>query len=188
MTDEFLTKGLQNDRYLKALRLADQFEDEIEAVLFELDQRMVDVQPGLFDLNTSADFKTNRTTSSALTTHRINHSMTGPMAPESDQTQKLNVHLYWMPPTEYNRTDIDGALRAFGYKIKYADEDVDGRVAEQTRTGDWPLETSSNPYDSNIAFYKHVSSVAEMEETADVLVKHFREFGDAYAVHSEEKS
>jgi hypothetical protein len=188
MTDEFLTKGLQNDRYLKALRLTDQFEDEIEAVLSELDQRMVDAQPELFDRNTSPGFRTNQTPANGLALHRINHSMTGPKAPDSDQTQKLNVHLYWMPPTEYNRTDIDGALRGFGYKVKHADQDIDDRVAKQTRTGDWSLKTSGNPYDSNIVFYKHVSSVAEMEETANLLVDHFTEFGDAYAAHPDEQS
>lgn len=87
-----------------------------------------------------------------------------------------------MPPTEYNRTDIDGALRAFGYKIKNTDQSIDDKVAEQTRDGDWPLETSDNPYDSNIVFYQHVSSAAEIESTADTLVSHFSELGDAYAI------
>jgi hypothetical protein len=30
MTDEFLTKGLQADRYMKARQLVDQFRDEIK--------------------------------------------------------------------------------------------------------------------------------------------------------------
>jgi tetratricopeptide (TPR) repeat protein len=30
-----------------------------------------------------------------------------------------------MPPSEYVRHDIEGAVRAFGYKIKYADEAID---------------------------------------------------------------
>ena len=181
MTDEFLTKGLQNDRYLKALRLVNQFEDEIEAMLLELDQRMVDEHPDQFNSSTSPNVKTRQRPSNGLAFSRINHSMDGRQAPDSDQTQKLNVHLYWMPPTEYGRTDVDGALRAFGYKIKYADQDVDNRVAEQTRAGDWSLETSENPYDSSTVFYRHVSSVADIEETAETLVRHFSEFGNEYA-------
>ena len=188
MTDEFLTKGLQNDRYLKALRLADQFDDEIGARLLDLNQRMVDEHPDLFDSSASIRVKSSQTPSNGLASHRINHSMNGPHAPDAGKTQKLNVHLYWMPPTEYNRTDIDGALRAFGYKIKHADQEVDDRVAKKTRTGDWRLETSGNPYDSNTVFYKHVSSVAEIEETADMLVNHFSEFGGAFAVNSDAQS
>jgi hypothetical protein len=177
MTDEFLTEGLQDDRYLKALRLYKQFENEIKARLRVFDQRMVDKHPDLFDSDPSLN--TNRTPGSGLAIHRINHQMNGPKAPDN-LNQRLNVHLYWMPPTEYDRTDIDGALRAFGYKVKGADETVDDWVVEQTQVGDWPLETSGNPYDSNITFYRHVSSAAEVEETMNLLVNHFEEFGDAY--------
>jgi hypothetical protein len=179
MTEEFLTGGLQSDRYLKALRLVDQFESEIEAVLSEFGQQMIDQHPELFDSGPDTRVRTNQSPSSALATHRINYSMNGPQAPDSGQ--QLNVHLYWVPPTEYGRTDIDGALRAFGYKIKGADQDVDEGVVEQTRAADWPLITSSNPFDSNIAFYRHVNSVADISETVETLVDHFSTFGDEYS-------
>lgn len=181
MTDEFVTKGLQQDRYLKAVQLISQFEDEIEATLLELDRRMVEKHPDLFDSSDDPGFNTNRTPGNGLALHRINHPMNGPRAPEDGQTRRLNVHLYWMPPTEYGRTDVDGAVRGFGYKIKYADQAVDNRVVDRTRDGEWPLETSNNPYDSNTAFYRHVSSAADIEETADTLVSHFAEFGGEYA-------
>lgn len=92
-----------------------------------------------------------------------------------------------MPPTEYGRTDVDGALQAFGYKIKYADQDIDDRVARQTHAGDWSVEMSGSPYSSNTIFYRHVSSTAEIEEIADKLVRHFSEFGDAYAINPDEQ-
>lgn len=181
MTAEFLTKGLQSDRYLKALRLIDQFEREIEALLMEFDQRLTDQHPDLFDPADDPSVRSNQTPGSGFALHRINHSMNGPRAPVGDRTQKLNVHLYWMAPTDYNRTDVDGALRAFGYKVKYADESVDTRVVEKTRADDWPVDTSGNPYDSNTVFYNHVSSMAEIRATMDTLVDHFAEYGDNYA-------
>jgi hypothetical protein len=179
MTGEFLTEGLQADRYLKAIRLITQFENEIEAILRQFDQQMVDAQPELFDPSTDPDWRNSRNTSSALANHRINHEMEGPQAPD-DRRQRLNVHLYWMPPTEYNRTDINGALRVFGYKIKGADQAVDNQVVEQTRNGDWSIRTSENPFDSNIDFYRHVDSLAEIEEAQTELVGHFSEFGNEY--------
>ena len=97
----------------------------------------------------------------------------------------MNVHLYWMPPAEYNRTDIDGALRAFGYKLKGADTEIDESVVERTRAGEWELETAPNPYDSNTVFYRHVSSKAEIMDAMTVLVDHFETFGDAYHVASQ---
>ncbi len=180
MSDEFLTLGLQEDRYLKAIQLINQFEEEIGAILRSFNQRLADQQPELFDPSTLLKYNTNKSTSSGLVAHSVNHSMEGPLAPENDQW--LNVHLYWLTPTEYNRTDIDGALRAFGYKIKNADEAIDRAVAEETRKGDWAIETSGSPYDDNTVFYRHVSSSAEIENTMEVLVDHFSTFGDRFTV------
>lgn len=108
--------------------------------------------------------------------------MDGPRSLNPDQ--RLNVHLYWMPPSEYNRTDIEGALRGFGYNIKGADTEIDDRVVERTRAEEWPVNTSKNPYDSNVVFYNHVSSMAEMKDAMGTLVDHFSTFGDEYAVDS----
>jgi hypothetical protein len=184
MTDEFLTQGLQQDRYLKALRLAEQFQDEITTRLFDFDEAMVDVQPGLFDSEAEPDANTNTSPSNGLALHRINHAMNGPEAPEDDQ--RLNVHLYWMSPTDYDRRDIDSAVRGFGYKIKYGETDADEWVAQQTRGGDWSLQTADNPYDSNTVFYRHVSSAAEIDEAADELIEHFSEYGDAWAANPDD--
>jgi hypothetical protein len=179
MTDEFLTEGLRSDRYLKAIQLISQFEDEIEARLRVFDQAMVDEQPQLFDLETNISVKTRQNSGSALATHRINHEMEGPSAPV-DRTQRLNVHLYWMSPTEYDRTDVDGALRAFGYKVKGAPESVDQEIVKRTREGDWSLSTAGNPFDSNTVFYRHVGSVDDLEAAQDELVDHFAMFGGRY--------
>jgi hypothetical protein len=54
-------------------------------------------------------------------------------------------------------------------------------VGNRTQMDDWQLETSGNPYDSNIAFYRHVSSRDEIDATIDTLVDHFAEFGREYA-------
>lgn len=185
MTGEFLTKGLENDRYLKALRLPDQFEDEIMAVLSEFGQRMKEQHPDLFDPNADPREKTNRNLSAALATHRIDYLLNGVPPSAPDKNPRLNVHLYWMPPSDYDRTDIDGALRAFGYKIKNADTDIDAQVAHKTRAEDWPLEISGNPFDSNNAFYRHVSSKNEIEDTMETLVDHFSNFGGEYSQGSD---
>jgi len=178
MTDDFLTEGLRNNRYLKALRLPDQFDDQIEARLKQFDRRMVDTHPGLFDPDDSPSFGTNDSPSSGLAWQRINHPMNGPDAPTGNQ--KLNVHLYWMEPNRYGRPDIDGAVRAFGYKIKNADENIDQKIRSDTHNGEWSIETSENPYDNNITFYRHVSSVPEIKETEETLVEHFEKFGEQY--------
>jgi hypothetical protein len=178
MTDEFLTEGLRNNRYLKALRLPEQFDDQIEARLKQFDQRMVDAQPEFFDTSDSPSFKAEHNPSSGLAWQRINHPMNGPDAPVGNQ--KLNVHLYWMEPNRYGRPDINGAVRAFGYKIKNADVDADQEVQSATHNDEWSVETSENPFDDNITFYRHVSSVPEIKDTEETLVEHFKKFGGRY--------
>lgn len=179
MTDEFLTKGLENDRYLKAVRLADQFEEEIIAELRTIGQRMVDENRELFDANV----KGSRNTSSSSTTFphaRIDYPMARLQSQESSTTLTLNVHLYWCDPKEYNRTDIDGALRALGYKIKNVAEMDEQKVMAETR--DWPIQTAENRFGGEMAFYRHVSSADEVEETGEQLVEHFSSFGDEYGM------
>jgi hypothetical protein len=186
VTDEFLTRGLEQDRYLTALRLTEEFETQMAATLRTFGRRMVDQHPDLFATNPDGDEHTNQSTSSTLAHTRVNYAMAGERAPDRDRTLKLNVHLYWLRPAEYDRTDIDGALRAFGYKVKYADRSIDDRIASETRASEFAVRSAENPYDANIAFYRHVSSAADIEETADALVDHFSTFGDQYAADGSE--
>lgn len=69
-----------------------------------------------------------------------------------------------MPPTAYDRTNIDGALRAFRYIIPDADQEIDARSVEQTQAGDWDRETVGDPFAPNTVFYRHVSSTTDVEE------------------------
>ena len=184
MTGEFLTQGLRSDRYLKAVRLADQFETEIEAMLCNVGERMIVEQPDLFEPDVEPDTRIRGETKSMLAYARVHYPLNRVPSSDSSQTMKLNVHLYWRDPATCNRPDVDGALRAFGYKIKDAAVDDDRRVAEETH--EWPLETAENPYDSNTVFYSHVSSVDEMEQTAETLVKHFGKFGQEFGIPVDE--
>lgn len=181
MTDEFLTQGLRSDRYVKAIRLINQFEAELEATLRDVGQRMIAEHPNLFESGVTGSEHGQRERSSILAHKRINYPMTRVAKPGSDDFLRLNVHLYWRDPVECNHPDFDGALRAFGYKIKGLSEDDDDRVAAETR--DWPLEMAGNPWDSSTVFYRHVSSANEIEQTAETLVEHFATFGNECGVY-----
>lgn len=184
MTDEFLTEGLKRDRYLKATRLVDQFETEIGVKLRQVGQQMVTENPELFDADVEGSENTRREAGSALAYTRIDYPMARVRSPESDASLTLNVHLYWCDPAQYDRTDVDGALRAFGYKIKNATDADDERVVARTR--DWPLQVAENPFGSSMAFYRHVSSDEEIEQTGEKLVEHFSTFGGEYGVARDE--
>lgn len=180
MTDEFLTEGLQGDRYLKALRLADQFESEIEAELRQVGQQMVAENSELFETGIEGRANTGHNPNAVLAFTRVDYPMDRVRGPESDTSLTMNVHLYWCEPEQYNRTDIDGAVRAFGYKIKNAANEDNKNVRTQTR--DWPLKTAKDPFTSTLVFYRHVSSTTDIEETGETLVDHFSTFGNEYGV------
>ncbi|PSP67760.1 hypothetical protein BRC85_04955 [Halobacteriales archaeon QS_1_69_70] len=180
MTGEFLTKGLENDRYLKAIRLADEFETEIIQVLRRFGDLMVDENPELFDSGEEGDQNIIRQPSRTLGHSRLEYPMNRVQSLEDGSPQKLNIHLYWVSPETYNRTDVDGTLRAFGYKIKNADPAAEERVVAETQ--DWDLHTANDPWGSRTAFYEHVGSHEDIQQTGDLLVEHFSEFGSAYGV------
>lgn len=41
MTEDFLTMGLREDRYLKAIELLEQFDEEIKVTIRDVGQQMV---------------------------------------------------------------------------------------------------------------------------------------------------
>ncbi|WP_276260597.1 hypothetical protein [Haloglomus litoreum] len=181
MTDDFLSKGLEQDRYLKAIRLTDQFETSIEGRLRQVGQEMRARKPELFASDDAGSENTGRDSSSSLAFARIDYPLSRVRDQGSNKQLKLNVHLYWVKPEQYNRDDIEeGALRGFGYKIKTASSEDEQRVKEQTR--DWDLETAQDPFGYRVIFYKHVSSIADIEDTSETLVEHFGEFGDEFGV------
>ena len=183
MTEDFLTKGLQEDRYMKARQLVEQFRDEIEVELRAIGKRMVTENPDLFEDGTEGDAN-SQTKSYTFPYSRIDYPMARRRSPEDDTALTLNLHLYWSDPKEYNRKDIDGAIRALGYKIKNVAEADEQRVAAETH--DWPLQVSENRFGSRKAFYRHVSSADEIEETGEQLVEHLSTFGHEYGVPREE--
>lgn len=186
MTDEFLTKGLESDRYLKAVRLTEQFESEIEVKLRNIGDKMVAKNSELFDSDVKGSERTRQDPGTTFAFTRIDYPMDRIQSQEDNSSLRLNVHLYWSDPTEYNRADIDGAIRALGYKIKNVAEADEKRVMAQT--GDGPIRVTENPFGSTKAFYRHVSSADEIKDAGEQLVDHFSEFGNEYGVPREEQT
>lgn len=185
MSNEFLTKGLQNYRYLKARQLAKQFEKEIEVELRTIGQKMIDENREWFGAGVEGSENSSRK-SDTLPWARVDYPMARLQSRERTTTLKLNVHLYWVNPSDYNRTDVDGALRGLGYKIKNLAETDEQQVASESR--DWPIQVAEDPFGGGKVYYRHVSSSDEIVETGEQLVEHFSAFSHKYGVPREDKS
>lgn len=182
MTDDFLTKGLQNDRYLKAIRLSEQFEAEMESRLRQVGQQIIAENGDFFNRGVEGRKNVGTSSSSVLAFARIDYPMNRVQSLENQTSTTLNVHLYWCRPTQYNRTDIDGALRAFGYKIKNASDADNEHVAAKTR--DWSLQVAEDPFGSGSrkVFYKHVNSADDIDQVAAKIAEHFSQYGSVFGV------
>lgn len=179
MTDKFLTMGLENDRYMKARQLIKQFEKEIPVALRAIGEEMVRQHRDMFVESVDGSESTS-TLSNTFPFARIDYPMSRTRSREDETRLVLNVHLYWDDPRNYNRPDITGALRALGYKIKNVAETDEQRVVNETR--DWSIQTAENRFGGETAFYNHVSSAADIDETGEQLVDHFSTFVDEYGV------
>ena len=182
MSNDFLTKGLENDRYPKARQLIKQFKKELEVELRNIGDQMVEENREWFNSGVEGR-ESSSTKSNTLPYTRIDYPMARVQSRENETTLKLNVHLYWSSPSKYNRKDIDGVLRALGYKIKNVSESDEQRVASKTR--DWPLQVAENRFGGEKAFYRHVSTAGEVENTGKQLVEHFSTFGNEYGILQE---
>lgn len=183
MTNEFLTKGLENDRYMKARQLVEQFDKEVVVALRSIGEEMVSRNRGSFDESATARESTS-TASNTFPFARVDYPLSRFRSRDDDTRLVLNVHLYWDDPRNYTRQDIDGALRALGYKIKHIADSDEQRVVEETR--DWPIRTAENRFGGETAFYEHVRSAEDIDETGERLVEHFSAFVGDYGVPRDE--
>lgn len=183
MTNEFLSKGLKKGRYMKARELIKQFDEEIVVELREIGNKMVNQNLGSFDHPVEGN-KSVSNISNTFPYARVDYPMSRVQSRENNTQLKLNVHLYWVDPRDYNRSDVDGVLRSLGYKIKNVSKDDEQRVQRKTRESS--VQTAENRFGSKIAFYNHVSSAVEFEETGEKLVEHFSNFVEEYGVSPSE--
>lgn len=177
MNEEFLSKGLGKNRYLKAKQLIEEFDRQVDLLLRSTGERIVEECDEMFS-NPSPSERSG-SSSSTFAYKRFEYTMSEVTTPEGD-TPRLNVHLYWVHPSEYNRPDIDGVVRAFGYKVKDSGG-VDDFVAEQTNLGDWTLNVAQDVFGSRHVFYRHLGSGSDAIDIQDELVHHFTEFADQWA-------
>ena len=120
MTNDTLTDGLTNDRYVKAVRLVDDFEDEVyDRIEDTLDDIMTSEQEGLFDYKQGYDTSRFRDPGPTYGTLRIEGTL---VETDSDgHNLKLNIGLEWVEPETQGLDEWPEPLLCYVYyKIKYA--------------------------------------------------------------------
>lgn len=188
MNEEFITKALQEDRYLKAIQLIDRFETELRRELELIGKEIVEENRHLFVDNGAPDWRNARSSSSVIAFARVDFLMDRIESADDDpRNLKLNISFRWVEPEELGHRDVDGALSLLSYKIKRADDEDFELVRERTREGDWPIRFADDAFGNapGIA-YIPVETAQELREAGETIRAHFSEFGPTYGNATDE--
>ena len=176
MEEEFLTKGLEKDRYLKAVKLSEEFEKEVYRTIRDVFDELVEEEKDLFAEDVSPDKRNNPAGGySTLATLRIDYRLA---LKEKDSPNKaLNVGLEIVDEgKQYQDMDSDGSLSYVYYKIKNDDEQNFMKVKSQTE--DPNINFGEDMWNNAPGiFYILVKEGEDLKDGLRRLRDHFSKFG-----------
>lgn len=179
MSNDTLKDGLTNDRYLKAIRLIEDFEDEIfENISESLEQIMMSEQEELFDHDQGHDTGRYRDPGPTFGTLRVEGTMVETDGDGHNLT--LNIGLEWVDPEAQGFEEWPEPLLCYVYyKIKYAPAEPFRAVAAATRKSDaWDaVRVGDEQWDSGqrVApgiYYVPVADGDDVQKGLSVLTDH----------------
>jgi len=183
MSNDTLTDGLTNDRYVKAVRLVDDFEDEVyEAIKETLKSIMAGDVARLFENDLGYDKGHNPTPGPTYGTLRFEGTM---IQTNSDGNNlKLNIGLEWVEPETQGLDEWPEPLLCYVYyKIKYAPTEPFQAIAAATRESDeWDvIRVGDELWDSGQRvgpgiFYVPVADGDDIDEGLSILGDHCTTF------------
>lgn len=183
MNDEFVTQAIQNDRCLKAHRLLDRFEDEIETLVNRTADEMIAAHPDRFSDDLDGGFKAGWDKGPVIANARSNFKMRVVNENDPSANMRLNVSVRWVDPLDWDEDDIEGALCAACYKINNANSDDHKAVVEAAADSELNVRTDDDQYNNAPGiFYIPVEGAEELQEAADRLIEHFSRFGGHWGV------
>lgn len=184
MNNKFVTNAIEKDRYLKAMRLVDQFESEIKRELKNTCKTMVEDNDDLFpneptiDTN-SYDIKASTTIYAKVPLDRVeSHD-------EDSDTLTLYHSIEWTEPEDRREdTPTDSALCVAHYKlIPFPRDDYESVKAQTEQSGDWNVRFGDDVHNSDRGVcYIPITDAIEMNNALSELRNHFSTYGHEYGV------
>lgn len=186
MNEDFVTEGLRDDRYLKAVQLLDRFEDELRGELERVGDEIVAANPDLFVEGTEPSWNNMRSSRTIIAFARVDYVMDRRRtANEGADRLKLNISVRWMNPEKLGHHDVDGALTVTSYKVKNAPSEDYERVRAASHEGDWPVHFAADHFANAPGIvYVPVEDAPSLQRAHEVLKDHFTEFGELYGAET----
>lgn len=182
MNEQFITEAIKNDRYLKAARLTEQFEEQIDRELRNFLKETIEQRPDIFVDDASPSKSQTSVRTEPLAHTRMQADMNR-VNSDGDRL-KFYICLEWTQP-ELHGQEAEGALCLVLYKIKNdARADYD-RVKQQTRSDpEWAeIQFSNDSWNNDRGiFYIPVTDGHEVKEGLQTLRQHFFSFYDEFGL------
>lgn len=184
MNNEFITRAIENDRYLKAIRLINRFETEIRGELERVAEEFVRENSELFVDGPEPSWNNSRSSGRIIAFARVDYPMERISSTAADADRlTLNTAIRWLDPAKYGHPDTDGALCVVSYKIKNCPRDDYERIKEQTLSEDWGINFCQDAFSSAPGvLYVPVESAEEITTGFETLKKHFSTYVSDYGV------
>jgi hypothetical protein len=182
MNEEFITEAITNDRYLKAVRLTEQFEDEIARELRNFLEETIELRPDVF-----VDDATPSKSQSSVRTEPLAHTrMQADMkrVDNDGNNLKFYISIEWTQPELHNQ-EGDGALCLVLYKIKNDTRAEFDRVKQQTNSEpEWDeIQYSNDAWNSDRGiFYIPVTDAHDLKGGLHTLRQHFFSFNEEFGL------
>lgn len=182
MNEDFITNGLEADRYLKADKLVQQFRNQIREAIEDVSKDIIEANSSLFPEDVSLEYNDfGIENSRTLTTIRVEYDLQ--KEHEEYGTCRLNIGLEWVESGEQDaESQSDGTLCYVLYKIQRGSEnrfnEVKDRTVDSNRWGEIHFGKDQWPYKRKEApgiTYIPVESGSEISDGLRTLKEHFSE-------------
>lgn len=181
MNEQFVTDAIQEDRYLKAIRMIDRFETEIREELERVGGEIVAANPEMFPDRVEPKWNNRRQPNPVIAFARVDYEMDRVSEINDNETLTFNLGIRWLDPGEYGHPEQEGALCVASYKIKHATRDEFDRCRNQTMEGDWPIQFTDDAYrNAPGVCYIPVEDADELKDAFETIKEHFATFGSTF--------
>lgn len=185
MNEDFITEAIKNDRYLKAARLTQKFEEEIALYLRSFLEETIEQRSDLFVEDASPAMAQRSNSTEPLARTRMQADMD--RVNRDGDNLKFYISIEWTQP-EIHDQQTEGALCIVQYKIKNVARDDYDRVKQQTRSNpEWSeIQFSNDVWDRERGiFFIPVSDAHEVKEGLQKLRQHFFSVGEKFGLADE---
>lgn len=190
MNEQFITNGIENDRYLKAVRLYKQFEEELCQEIKNVSQELIEQRPDLFVDDATPQKSLSRRRTAPLGHMRMDNDLR--RVNDDGKRLTLNIAIEWAQPEIHGHDEpAEGALCIVLYKIKNLPKAEYERVKQETQSqSSWTdIQFDDDVWNSGLGiFYIPVMDGPDVKEGFQTLQAHFLEFGETYGELPSNKS